>query len=283
MTPRPEDVDLVIYHKGCNDGFGAAFAAWLTLGDRAQYVPAQYGDSPPDVTGKSVLIADFSYRRDDLLRMAESAKSILVLDHHKSAMEDLQGLSFARFDVSCSGAMLTWEFFHPDEHPPMLIRYIQDRDLWQWRLPDSREFSAGLMGVPHTFEAYNGCMRDSAVRSLINTGTAIVGYTDREVERICKHAAARRLRAAPHLTCRVVNSGVLQSEVGDRLCRDADVAVVWNMDHRTQTWRVSMRSREGVDLTGIARSYNGGGHARAAGFSLGGGEHIEGIFCDEHD
>ena len=26
---------LVIYHKNCADGFGAAFAAWLKLGDEA--------------------------------------------------------------------------------------------------------------------------------------------------------------------------------------------------------------------------------------------------------
>jgi oligoribonuclease NrnB/cAMP/cGMP phosphodiesterase (DHH superfamily) len=177
--------------------------------------------------------------------------------------------------------MLTWEFFHPDEHPPMLIRYIQDRDLWQWRLPDSREFSAGLMGVPHTFEAYSGCLRDSAVRSLVNTGSAIVGYIDREVERICKHAASRRLRAAPHLTCLVINSAILQSEIGDRLCQDADVGVIWHMDHGSSTWRVSMRSRMGVDVTEIARSFGGGGHARAAGFSLGPMAHIEDIFEDE--
>jgi oligoribonuclease NrnB/cAMP/cGMP phosphodiesterase (DHH superfamily) len=280
---QPGEVDLVIYHKHCNDGFGAAFAAWLALGDRAEYFPAKYGDAPPDVSGRNVLIVDFSYRRDTLLEMAEKARSILVLDHHKSAMEDLQGLHFAKFDTACSGAMLAWSFFHPDEHPPMLIKYIQDRDLWQWRLPDSREFSAALMSVPHTFESYKGCLRDSAVRSLINEGAVIVGYIDREVASICKNAASRRLRVAPHLTCSVVNSSHHMSEVGDRLCKDADVGVIWYMDHRSQTWRVSMRSREGIDVTEIARFYKGGGHARAAGFSLGRDEHIEGIFCDEHD
>ena len=34
---------LVIYHAHCTDGFGAAFAAWMKLGDDAEYVPMQYG------------------------------------------------------------------------------------------------------------------------------------------------------------------------------------------------------------------------------------------------
>ena len=33
---------LVIYHANCTDGFGAAFAAWLKLGDEAEYLPMEY-------------------------------------------------------------------------------------------------------------------------------------------------------------------------------------------------------------------------------------------------
>ena len=278
MTLRPEDVDLVIYHGGCTDGFGAAFAAWLARGDKAAYFPANYREPPPDVTGKNVLIVDFSYRRSVLLEMREKAKSILVLDHHKSAMEELGDLEFAQFDMSCSGAMLSWAFFHPDEHPPLLIRYIQDRDLWQWRMPNSREFSAGLMNVPFDFEAYRTCLQDSAVQLLINQGLSIVRYIDREVDKLCKHAADRRLSVAPELKCRVVNSSNWVSEVGSRICEESDVAVIWYMDHNKDQWRVSMRSRSGVDVSEIAKRYGGGGHAQAAGFSLGADDHIEGIF-----
>lgn len=34
---------LVLYHANCADGFGAAFAAWLKLGDEAEYVACSYG------------------------------------------------------------------------------------------------------------------------------------------------------------------------------------------------------------------------------------------------
>ena len=41
---QPEDIDLVIYHKNCTDGFGAAWAAHELLGSKAMYVPAQYDE-----------------------------------------------------------------------------------------------------------------------------------------------------------------------------------------------------------------------------------------------
>jgi oligoribonuclease NrnB/cAMP/cGMP phosphodiesterase (DHH superfamily) len=278
VIPRPEEVDLVIYHGGCTDGFGAAFAAWTVLGDRATYHPAKYREDPPDVAGKNVLIVDFSYPRDVLLRMRDSARSIIVLDHHKSAMEDLAGLDFTQFDMSCSGAMLSWSFFHPHEYPPDLIRYIQDRDLWQWRLHKSKEYSQGLSMVPFTFEDFNACTQSSATQRLIQRGEEIVKYIDLQVERICDHAAPRQLRAAPHLKCRVVNTSQWISEVGSRLCQDADIAVMWHMDHNRDTWRISLRSRAGVDSTVVSRAYGGGGHPQASGFSLGPDDHIEGIF-----
>lgn len=101
---------IVIYHASCNDGAGAAYAAWTVLGETAEYVPAHYGNEPPDVTGKVVYVLDFSYPRDVLLDMNAKAKSLLVLDHHKTAEADLKGLDFAVFDMIELGAALNAEF-----------------------------------------------------------------------------------------------------------------------------------------------------------------------------
>jgi uncharacterized protein len=59
---------------------------------------------------------------------------LIVIDHHKSAMIELHDISNTHFDMTKSGAMLSWEFFHPGKEPPKFIRYIQDRDLWKWEL-----------------------------------------------------------------------------------------------------------------------------------------------------
>src|SRR5438034_364114 len=95
---------LVIYHGECTDGFTAAWA-FKTLRPltTATYAPAHHGDTPPEVTGKEVYILDFAYPRAQLLRMHDQAASVLVLDHHKTAQADLEGLPFCVFDMDRSG------------------------------------------------------------------------------------------------------------------------------------------------------------------------------------
>src|SRR6478736_8978193 len=102
---RQHKMDLCIYHSPCYDGFTAAWVVRQAFPD-AKFIGANYGDEPPDVRGKEVIVVDFSYPRDVLERMHEQAKSLLVLDHHKSAEKALEGLYYAKFDMSRSGAMM---------------------------------------------------------------------------------------------------------------------------------------------------------------------------------
>ena len=100
---------LCIYHAFCADGFGAAWIVRRALGDGVEFHAASYGQEPPDVTGRDVLMVDFSYKRPVLVQMAAKAKSILILDHHKTAQADLVDLPDnvqTIFDMERSGAML---------------------------------------------------------------------------------------------------------------------------------------------------------------------------------
>jgi oligoribonuclease NrnB/cAMP/cGMP phosphodiesterase (DHH superfamily) len=104
-------MSMCIYHGNCADGFGAAWVVRKAMGE-IDFHPGKYQEPPPDVTGKDVVMVDFSYKRPVLLEMAEKANSILILDHHKTAAEDLLDLPAnvtAKFDMGHSGAMLTWE------------------------------------------------------------------------------------------------------------------------------------------------------------------------------
>ena len=111
-TARP----LVIYHANCWDGFCAAWVARKALGE-IEAVPAQYGTPPPDVAGRVVYLLDFSYPRPIMEQILTTARRTVVLDHHKTAMEALDGLHQPEtgmdvwFDMNKSGARLTWEWF----------------------------------------------------------------------------------------------------------------------------------------------------------------------------
>jgi oligoribonuclease NrnB/cAMP/cGMP phosphodiesterase (DHH superfamily) len=274
---------VILYHADCADGFGAAFAAWSSLGDDAAYIPVQYGSPPPPAAWEAerMYILDFSYDRQTIGRLARSvAHGVTVLDHHKTAREELlealgdPGTEII-FNMDHSGAVLSWNYFHPGEPVPLLLRYVQDRDLWRWELPSSREFSAALAVEPRDFRRWDEI--DRLTRDLnapgslhwlfgfLDRGKAILSAQRQHVESLASNAhwveiAGHRVPA--------VNSPIWQSEIGERLCElhtEAPFAAIFMItEPGVEVW--SLRSRNGFDVSAVARSLGGGGHAAAAGF-----------------
>ncbi|HUY61182.1 MAG TPA: DHHA1 domain-containing protein [Candidatus Dormibacteraeota bacterium] len=252
------DKPLVIYHGDCPDGFGAAYAAWKRFGETATFVAARHGDPPPPVDGRAVLIADFSYPRPVLLALAERARELLVLDHHRSAQAELGDLPFCQFDMERSGAVMTWEHLHQEPVPP-LLQYVQDRDLWRHALPETAEVSAALSAHPLDFQVWDGL----SVETLRAEGLALLRYQTQLVDRMVARAHPLEILG---VQVPAVNSPVLQSELGDRLATGQPFAAIW-WQGGDGLARWSLRSTPaGADVSEIARRYGGGGHRNAAGF-----------------
>ena len=272
----PGSVDLVIYHAGCTDGFGAAYSAWKLLGDRAEYHAAKHGETPPSVAGKNVVVLDFSYDNATTKRLMKEAKGFLIIDHHKSAMVELHDVSCTRFDMNHSGAMLAWNFFHPGKEAPRMIKFIEDRDLWKWQIPYSKEFAAAFDMVPYDFEEFDKYLDDSAVDNAQERGAYILAYSKTVISKIAKQAVSRKMGGKDIL---VVNSPHWMSEIGAALSPRCDFAVIWYYDHETRQVKVSLRAHhEDSDVSEVAKRYGGGGHRKAAGFNLPSDVSIESIF-----
>jgi len=122
----------VFYHKSCADGMGAAWAAYQKFGkDDTRYYPKQWDDPPGYVKPRSeIFCVDFSFRRNELLKLVEDGHSVTVIDHHETMRDQIADLPFAIFDMTKSGAMLSWEHFHGVTPPPKLIRSVDAGDLW---------------------------------------------------------------------------------------------------------------------------------------------------------
>ncbi len=249
---------LVVYHGDCPDGFGAAFAAWKKYGAEADYLPVNHGDPPPDLRGREVLVADFAYDRSTTVRLAEQAAQLVVLDHHRSAESEIGDLPGCVFDMHRSGAVMAWEHLHQGPVPE-LLQYVQDRDLWRNQLPESDEVSAALRAKPFDFLVWDSLDVDELRRE----GRVLLGYQRRMIERVAAHASPVEILG---VKVPVVNSPVLQSELGDRLARGKPFAAVW-WQGAGEVARWSLRSTpEGMDVSEIAARYGGGGHRTAAGF-----------------
>ena len=255
-SPTP---DIVLYHAECMDGFGAAWAMWKRF-PSADFVPVKHGDPPPaGLTDRHVVMADFSYSRPVLEAIAEKAASLLILDHHITAEKALDGLPFAYFDQNRSGAVMAWEWAHATP-VPWLLRYVQDKDLWHWRLPASREVSAALASYPFEFAVWDGLRQDT----LEAEGRAILRYEQATIEKIIAGATLVEFEGE---FVPAVQSAVLTSQIGEQLAAHRPFCIIWH--ERDGRRYYSLRSRaDGTDVGSIAARYGGGGHTHAAGFSI---------------
>ncbi|HSN04031.1 MAG TPA: DHHA1 domain-containing protein [Nitrospira sp.] len=249
----------VLYHAECADGFGAAWAIWKQY-PSAKFIPVKHGNPPPgDLKDQRVVIVDFSYSRPILESMAAEAKDLIILDHHITAEKALTGLPYAYFDLKKSGAVLGWEWAHGSS-APWLLQYIQDKDLWNWALPGSREINAAIASYPFDFQRWDGFIQSD----LEQEGRAILRY---EQELVGKLAAQAVMVDFQGLVIPAVHSAILTSQVGERLSPHHPFCLIWH--DRDGRRYFSMRSREdGTDVGTIAASFGGGGHTHAAGFSI---------------
>jgi hypothetical protein len=256
---NPHPPDLVLYHAECADGFGAAWAIWTRFPE-ATFLPVRHGDPPPGgLARRHVVIVDFSYPRPVLETLATESASLLVLDHHITAQKALAGFPHARFEEKKSGAVMAWEWAHRTP-PPWLLQYIQDKDLWNWSLPESREVNAALASYPYEFQIWS----DLRLEVLKTEGRAILRFENELVGKILAEAVLLSFHGE---TVPAVQSAVLTSQIGERLGKGYAFCIIWH--DRDGRRYYSLRSQpDGADVGAIAARYGGGGHTHAAGFSV---------------
>lgn len=268
---------LCIYHGNCADGFGAAWVVRKALGDDVDFVAGVYQQEPPDVTGRDVILVDFSYKRPVMLEMARKAKSILIIDHHKSAIADLDGLGTDHmqeydtcpircvFDMNHSGAMLTWLHYFAGEPEPALLNHIEDRDLWLFKLDGTREIQACVFSYPYDFETWDKLMNcDTATLRIEGAAIERKHHKDiAELVAVCK----RRLVIYGYNVPAASLPYTLSSDAGHLMGKDEPFAACYYDTPQGRCF--SLRSAEdGVDVSEIAKQYGGGGHQHAAGFTV---------------
>ncbi len=280
MTKYPDF--LCIFHDNCADGFAAYWAV-----DQAfpgiPAVAADYKEAPPDVTDKHVIIVDFSYPKDVLLEMAETARSIAVIDHHKTAKAELKDFPelpgegdlpgqdiHVLFDMEKSGCVMAWEYFHPDESVPVLLEHIQDRDLWKFEMEGSKEIHAALMSYTFDLKLWTGFVdrAPSSTNFLVREGEAILRRHLLDVDKLLSTFEVP-VEIGGYLVPAANLPPTMASDGGHALAQrmpEAFAAIFWDTrEGRTY----SLRSVEGgMDVSKIAKQYGGGGHHNAAGFKV---------------
>ena len=286
-------IDTVLYHGHCSDGFGSAFIVWLYYKklygvDRANsivYIPCNYlseGEILEDnflseMEGKNILMVDFSYKYDQLLRLMKVAQTFKILDHHKTSKNDLDKIDadFKIFDLERSGVGITWDWFNEGkgEEIPFFLAMIQDRDLWRFSIPQTKKFIASFYEKKFDFDLWEKYLQREKVNETISEGKSWLSYQSLIINDIAKgsycllHLINKSLAIVSY-----VNTPLLKSEIGNKLLMKnplADFSVGWN--YRREKTYLSLRSSDDrFDVESVAKEFGAGGHRNASALVLDG-------------
>lgn len=210
----------VIYHADCLDGFAAAYAAWLHLGEQACYRPMHHGEtlSEKEIAGHTLYILDFSFPPEVLLRLSQHAQAIIQIDHHLSAWKECaQHFALTEspcdfthpkhairliFDLDYSGSHLAWRHFQGAQKLPLALQHIEENDLWRFTHPNTRAFCRALRLKAFDFQCWHRIIlasqhQEAAYREAITQGQTLDRFLEGEVLRLAQSAQVAYLRGEP--------------------------------------------------------------------------------------
>ncbi len=293
---------VVFYHSHCFDGTMAAAAALEAIRegrldcDREKgLIPIGYNqadkekffeDGGPfqkgiDVGAERFFFLDFCPKPDVVNTLLAEGIDVVILDHHKTARDDaaelrgLEGLDL-NFDMTKSGARLAWEYFRKgtdaEGSVPNLALHVEDRDLWTWAMPKTREVIAWMSASAETNnpDSYSDAIFkfDLYPKDCTKAGEYLCKEMDTQIKKMA--SSFRHLEIQGYGSGIVVNASCYQSEVCQYLYdRHAVPFVIAYHATRGGEIALSMRSKQGAthsaDVSQMAKMFEGGGHVNAAG------------------
>lgn len=261
---------VILYHGACSDGFGGAWAAWKKFGNKAAYVPLYRGMPPPkDLKNKEIYMIDFMYSSAETAKLIAENVRVTGIDHHITARKSVALTEKPLFALNHSGSVLAWKYFHPGKKIPLLLRYVEDTDLWKLKLPRSREIFAFRTTLKFDFKIWDKVARGMespvARKKYAEEGMFLEIYRKKLLDELAGGAEAVSFEGYKILAVNAPHE--FSSELGEMLIKKKPpLGIIWSQTGGSVG--VSLRSNGRVDVAKLAVKYGGGGHKGAAGFRL---------------
>ena len=265
-----KDYDIVIYHKGCFDGFASAYIAQKKLKKKAKYIPLSYKDNVPNLKDKSILICDFSFDEKTMKKLIKLNKKVYVIDHHVTAEANLKNLDdkYKLFDMNHSGAYLVWKYFYPKKDIPSFVKLVEDYDLWKFKYDFTKAFILGLGLFQYKFDQWAKLEDEEYVKKIIKKGNYLLLHQANAIKKECKKFKIKEetIDGKQYRVC-YKNTTTLINEFGNHLVTNnkCDFAVCYFYNDNDDTTKFSLRSIDSkTDVSEIAKKLGGGGHRNAS-------------------
>ncbi|HDO23744.1 MAG TPA: hypothetical protein ENG99_00835 [bacterium] len=262
---------IVVYYHHDEDGFGAAWSAWKKFGNKAEYVEINYDkkDEISEHKNREIYFLDFCPAEKVIKKLLRTGKKVVVIDHHISSKSLVKSVPEHVYGNKNSGAVLSWKYFHSGKKVPKLLEYIEDMDIWKWKIKNTKEILNVLFLREKDFKVWNKVAQDledgKKRKKYIEEGLVVEKYKEKILDKILDKAEKASLEGKKAW---VVNSPVFGSEIGGILVKNKNtIGVIWS--YRNGEINVSVRSKKKLaDVSKIAQKFGGGGHRNAAGFSV---------------
>jgi oligoribonuclease NrnB/cAMP/cGMP phosphodiesterase (DHH superfamily) len=263
------------------DGIGAAWAAWMHLKntkEKTRYIGVKYGEKVPKFEiGDNLFILDFCYSPDEIIEAAKTAKSITLIDHHKTSQEQhnkywaenpIPQNAKIIFKQENSGCVLTWKYFHPNKEIPELLKIIEDHDLWRFEDDRTKAIMCALHSkIPFKIQDLTELFGVPVLENMERIGDILLEQRNGSVARLKTKKHSIQLGSATGLAVNAPPE--FSNELGHELAEESGTfGVSYQYDGSIDKWMFAIRSTGDYDVSSIAKLYGGGGHKNAAGFSL---------------
>ena len=285
-------IDVIIYHHPCQDGQASSWVVknYLdSINKKYELIGVQHYDYEKQsfvnmlyerVKDKYVVVVDFSFSYDITINIKKLAKGIVILDHHITNKEKLETLDYAYFDMNFAGVGLSWKYIHGEKEMPLFIQMIQDRDLWKWEIPLSKDFCEGVFNYLYitanndeAYKIYDEIYADGKLDKYIEYGKIVRIKKEKTINKIVRNSKKVYRYTYKGKTYRVKLANCekdIASDLGNALCENdgCDFSVCWRYDHGLEEYWMNLRSRNDTDVAEISKRFNGGGHKKAAACAM---------------
>lgn len=266
----------IVYHDDLDGKCSAAIVYYYykdKKNTKIDFISYNYSKEPDDLYEYDKLyIVDCVLESNLMTTLFEDhyKTNLIWIDHHVSNImntnSSIYGLRLPNDGAAC---VLTWNYFYGKIQIPDAVKYISDRDIWEFK------YEKLTRGFTEWVEVQNNNpsnanlwfdLFDKDIGKYIDKG--MIAYNARmrliknDVDKIAYESEIDGVK------CLKMNYSSIYS-ISDAcaymLEKEYDIAWIW---HRMKDGKIynSLRSNGKYDVSEIALKYGGGGHKNAAGF-----------------
>jgi hypothetical protein len=272
------------YHKYCSDGLAAAWCVKMKYSDCEiiGVTPQQNSLDEALYKKQKVIFVDVCPSEKVLKNVYSKAKSITILDHHKTYEKMVKQVNKKHeekekkkygdkvdkkrkkidlvFDLNRAGCQIAWDHYNKkSKSRPWFLDYIADRDMWKFNLKNSKLINMALydkrlINFISFDRMYN--MSEKDTKKLIDEELLpYASIIESRNQHNLQQAARFSLKAEMNINGKKYNcwlgaiEGSLKSEFGNMLCAKKfkngelpDFAAIWRYDPKSGEWWIALRS-----------------------------------------